>query len=198
MSKNCKSCGFLTQDADVFCPACGSVFENGTQAQATSEDDGVTVIPPRANAQPVKSAVPRNYAQPIQAAAKQQPAPARTGPAAEKPKKRLPYILLGVGMAAVVFVIALIIVLSTGSKLAGTYTWTNGPNGATGSLVIKNDHTGVFTYYGSGTVDLTFDTEKKTASFTGSDGKLNVGTYTLNDDLLSITTDGYTDTFRKQ
>ena len=115
-------------------------------------------------------------------------------PAAEKPKKRLPYILLGVGMAAVVFVIALIIVLSTGSKLAGTYTWTNGPNGATGSLVIKNDNTGVFTYYGSGT----FDTEKKTASFTGSDGKLNVGTYTLNDDLLSITTDGYTDTFRKQ
>ncbi len=105
---------------------------------------------------------------------------------------------MGFGAAAVIFIIALIIILSSGSKLAGKYIWTNGPDGATGSMEIKSDHTAVFVYDGKGTVSLTFDTEKQTATFMGSDGSAKVGVYKQDGDELSITTDGYTDTFRKQ
>lgn len=197
VSKVCQKCFYETKDDSVvFCPACGSVFDGQTTANNAAQPSN------RHYAQPVNGTPQRHYARPLQMQAQQaayQPnaAPQKT----EKPKKRLPYILIGFFAAAAIFTVLLVIVLNAGSKLAGTYTWTNGANGGTGSLVItesKDTASGIFTYDGVGTVQLSFDTKDKAVSFTGTDGTVSKGTYELSGDDLSITIDNYTDTFRRK
>ncbi len=81
--------------------------------------------------------------------------------------------------------------------LAGEYTWLNGADGATGSLEIDEDGSGVFTMDGAGSVYLIFDTEDQTVSFTNANGEETTGTYVLDDTKLNITIDGYTDRFER-
>lgn len=199
MSKICSKCLYKAEDSAVFCPACGSALE----------------------ASPAAPASPRPiYAQPLQ----NQSAVSQTPAQKPSAKSRLPYIFIGVGAAAVIFLIALIIALTTGktesrntasstapttsaataaptaspATLAGAYTWTNGANGATGTLTINSENIGVFTIDGSGSLEIEFDPEDHTATFVGADGTEYNAVYTLSGDDLSITTDGYTDTFRRQ
>ncbi len=129
-----------------------------------------------------------------------------------KPKSRLPYILLGVGIAAVIFVILLVVVLNTGStkpststyssrstaSITGTYDWKNGQNGDTGTLVISGDNTAVFTKGDGSSLSLTFDPDNGTVSFVDSTGTDYNGTYSVKGNYLYVTFDGYTDTFLKQ
>lgn len=203
MSKTCQKCFYRTDDdTTVFCPACGSVFDG---AETPAKENAAPKQTDARYAQPVNAGVRSRYAQPVQSrtAAPSQPVTAQppTAPKPAKAKKRLPYILLGFFAAAAIFTVALIIILSSGSKLAGSYTWTNGADGATGSLTItesKSGTTGYFIYDGKGSVTLSFDTKKETVSYPGSDGSTINGTYRLDGDDLTITSDGYTDTFKRK
>lgn len=125
-----------------------------------------------------------------------------------KPKSRIPYILLGVGIAAVIFVILLVVILNTGSKntststttasITGTYDWESGQNGESGTLKISHDNTAVFTKSDGTSLTLSFDTSNGTVSFDDLTGSNYKGTYSVKGKYLYITFDGYTDTFLKK
>jgi hypothetical protein len=233
MAKICKNCNFSAADDAVFCPACGTVFsDDGGKTQSANQTGRTPSDAQRPYAQPVNAASGRHYSQPLQAQVKPAPMaqPPYQAPRPEKPKKTLQYILIGVGLAAVVFTVALIIILNSGKssstntpptvstpspttatpttatpttvtptdELIGTYTWVTNDEDATGSLVIYSDYSGLFTYDGKGTVNMTFDPEDESVEYTGADGQKYDGEYELDGDTLRITTDGYVDTFTKQ
>lgn len=194
MSKTCKNCGYRAEDGSVFCPACGTVYESVTvDPGAPAPSDPVS----GRYARPVNAGTQTHYATPLQMTRPAQPAP--VDPAFSKPKKvgRLPYILMGVGAAAVIFTILLIVILSSGDGLAGKYIWTSSSDGATGSMQIFDDGTALFMVDGSGSVSLRFDTERQTVTYTGSNGEV-AGTYRQDGNDLYVTFEGYTDMFKKQ
>ena len=95
MSKICNNCGFITEDIAKVCPMCGKALADGGDQPAPA---------PLHQVQPAPAIPPYPPA-----------APAAASPAA-KPKKSWPYILIGVGAAAVIFTVALLIILLPGSK----------------------------------------------------------------------------------
>lgn len=192
MSKICKKCFYeVTDESTVFCPACGSILDGQDHAASKEAND-------RRYAQPVNAGAGRHYAQPNQM--KPQPVKAEQ-PKPAKTKKRLPYILIGFFAAAAIFTVLLIVVLGSGNQLVGNYTWTNGEDGATGSLSITESDgkiSGLFIYDGKGTVNLTFNPKQESVFFYNTDSTLSTGTYKLDGDDLSITVNNYTDTFKRK
>lgn len=122
MSKICKSCGFISDDSTVFCPACGTVFDDSAgegdshTLAANDSADRISVNTPGTFARPINVDVRPLYARPVQAQPQFRPVSTNPPAPASKPKKRLPYILLGVGAAAIIFAVALIIILTSDPK----------------------------------------------------------------------------------
>ncbi len=193
MAKKCNYCNYMMGDQEVYCPSCGKKYQNPDEAVTVSAD----VAPAAPPVNPVVSQTP----------------PASVSPAAAtKQKSRVPFILLGVGIAAVIFVILLVVILNTGKTktqttassghsttvaLEGKYTWTSAGSGQSGSLRIYDDDTALFTRNDSTSLYMTFDKSNNTVSFTDSDDKKYSGTYSLDGDNLYITFDNYTDSFKK-
>ena len=195
MAKKCTYCNYMMGDQESYCPSCGKPYVKPDDAVTVSVDSTPAAAPP---VRPITAQTPPITAAPVVPA---------------KQKSRIPFILLGVGIAAVIFVILLVIVLNTGKKnssptsstssstaavaLEGRYTWTSAGDGQSGSLRIYNDDTALFTRNDSTSLYLTFDKSSKTVSFTDSEGKDYSGTYSQDGDNLYITFDNYTDTFKK-
>lgn len=195
MAKKCSYCNYMMGDQEVYCPSCGKPYQNSDDAVTVSAENASA-----AGAPPVKPVVSQTL-------------PTVISPAVPtKQKSRIPFILLGVGIAAVIFVILLVIILNTGKKSQGTttsgystttvalegkYTWTSAGSGQSGSLRIYDDHTALFTRNDSASLYMTFTDSTKTVTFKGSDGTEYSGTYIQDGDNLYITFDDYTDTFKK-
>lgn len=195
MAKKCTYCSYMMGDQELYCPSCGKPYKNADDAVTVSADNVSSVAPP---VSPTTAQTP-----PV--------TPAPVVPT--KQKSRIPFILLGVGIAAVIFVILLVIILNTGKKgsnnttnsaysttavaLEGRYTWTSAGSGQSGSLRIYKDNTALFTRSDSASLYMTFDPSNNTVSFTDSGGKEYSGTYSQDGDNLYITFDNYTDTFKK-
>ena len=210
MSKICSNCHFAAGDNEAFCPACGTYLDtqgSNSTAYAYSGDQAGSPQPIATplHMQPNHTAPQSNQTQPVPAQ--------KSGRSAGK----MPYIVIGIAAAALVFVVALIVVMNSKDakkktnvvtptvtatqaaveELAGTYKWMNGSEGQNGTLVISQNNVGVFTLEGSGSVTITFDPEKKTASYPDSSGTMQTGVYTYSDGALAITVNGYTDLFKK-
>ena len=194
MAKKCNYCNYMMGDQEVYCPSCGKKYQNPDEAVTVSAD----VAPAAPPVNPVVSQTP----------------PALVSPAAAtKQKSRVPFILLGVGIAAVLFVVLLVIILNTGKTktqttasssqsdttvaLEGKYTWTSPGDNQSGSMRIYDDDTALFTRNDSTSIYMTFDKSSNTVSFTDSDGTKYTGTYSQDGDNLYITFDNYTDSFKK-
>lgn len=210
MSKICSSCHYAAGDNEVFCPACGTYLETpNANPSGYARPMNQAGSPP-----PIATPLHLQQNHPDARADYPQPVPAQKS---GRGAGRLPFIVIGVAAAALIFVVALIVVMnsrdakhknnvvtpsvtetqSTVEELAGSYQWLNGSEDQVGTLVINQNNIGVFTLEGSGSVTITFDPEKKSASYPDATGEIQTGSYTFSDGMLAITVDGYTDLFKK-